>query len=168
MSISICCYSPVLYLYIPLYNRIIYAICRLLYLYASRIILYISIPPYYYIYSHTTYRVLYIIVLYRYIMRYSAIMVLCYDMLWLYALMRLYAIIEPLRVIILCDTVGLWYYIIICVCDAILSYYAPIPSSDFMPPFVKGKCDLLCNTPKVNIIYFQKIFKTFLYKHLTK
>ena len=53
------------------------------------------------------YRVLYNIVLYRYIMRYSDIMVLCYDILWLYALMRLYAIIEPLRAIILCDTVGL-------------------------------------------------------------
>ena len=102
---------------------------------------------YYYIYSHTTYRVLYIIVLYRYIVRYSDIVLLCYDILWLYALMRLYAIIRTYRAIILCDTVGLWYYIIICVCDAILSYYTPIHSSDFLPPpFVwpwKGKYNLL-------------------------
>lgn len=61
-----------------------------------------SYARYYYIYSHTTYRVLYIIVLYGYIVRYSDIIVLCYGILCLYAFMRLYAIIEPLRAIILC------------------------------------------------------------------
>ena len=117
LSISICCNS--LYLYI---------------LYSPIVLLYIPLKRY---------RVLYIIVLYRYIMRYSDIMVLCCDILWLYALMLLYGIIRTYRAIILCDTVGLWYYIIICVCDAILSYYALIHSSDFLPPFVK-----------VNVIYY--------------
>ena len=75
-----------------------------------------------------TAELLYIIVLCGYIMRYSDIMVLCYDILCLYALMRLYGIIRLYRAIILCDTVGLWYYIIICeICDTMLcgiEYYA--------------------------------------------
>ena len=127
-----------------------------------------SCSLYYIIYIPLYNYILFGIPLYATILYLCSYVILCYDILCLYALMRLYGIIEPLRAIILCDTVGLWYYIIICVCDAILSYYAPIHSSDFLPPFVKGKCDLLCNAPKVNTIYYQKIFKTFLYKHLTK
>lgn len=80
---------------------------------ATRLLYIDIIHRQYYIYSHTTYRVLYIMVLYRYIVRYYAIMILCYDILWLYALMQLYEIMRKYRAIILCDTVGLlilYYY----------------------------------------------------------
>ena len=68
------------------------------------------------IYTFHTYRGLYIMVLYRYIVRYGDIMVLCYGILWF---MELYGHTELL------------YY-------AILSYYASIHSSDFLQPFLYG------------------------------
>ena len=57
----------------------------------------------------------------------------------------------------------IYCYALICDYDIILLY--AIQSNDcllwycdILPPFVfVGKCDLLCNTEKVNIIYYKKI-----------
>ena len=89
-----------------------------------------------------------IIIYYRAIPLYNAIqcyydIILCFILV--FPLMRLYAIIRTYRAIILCDTV------ILCA-DTFKRLFAAVR---------KGKCDLLCNTEKVNIIYSQKYSKLF-------